>query len=298
MGNRRIPIYSGDKIIDYIKTKEESTPQVKETKKVETRSSKYAGQYNKGYSVNGKKLGRPSTKEGKEVSVMRTSKKTSSKRVVKRRLKRGIVHKIKLGFATFVMIMTVVGINTTYEWFSSLAITEKAVSQENNLVLNTEEVVSASTEVEEVKAVETPVERKNYACSTSSVKSYMDYRAITNTSSRQYKYIKQYMTVGDDGYLRDKDGNIGIALGSHFGEIGSKYEVVLDTGRTFRVVKIEEKADRHVNNGCEHKQDHSVIEFVVDSSKMPKASNGYVYSGNFNNVEQFKGYIQAMYKID
>jgi len=30
MGSRRIPIYSGDKIIDYIKTKEESTPQVKE----------------------------------------------------------------------------------------------------------------------------------------------------------------------------------------------------------------------------------------------------------------------------
>ena len=161
-------------------------------------------------------------------------------------------------------------------------------------VVNTE-VSNGESSIEEEKVEEVveevkEVKRTNYACSSSSVKTYMNYKAITNKSSTQWKYITNHMTVGD--------GNIGVALGSHFGSIGSKYEVVLDTGITFNVVKIEAKADRHVNNGCQHKTDGSVIEFVIDSSKMKKSSNGYVWSGNFNNNPDFKGKIKAMYKID
>ena len=159
-----------------------------------------------------------------------------------------------------------------------------------------EEPVKVEEKKEEVKEVEET--RKKYACSSSSVKSYMDYKAITNTSSTQYKYIKNYMTVGSDGYLRDADGNIGVALGSYFGPIGTKYEVHLDTGIVFNIVKVEAKADEHTVNGCYQKYDKSVIEFVIDSSKMSKASNGYVWSGNFNNNPDFKGKITAMYKID
>lgn len=151
-----------------------------------------------------------------------------------------------------------------------------------------------------VEEVEEPVkeERVNYMCSDSSVKTYMDYRAITDKSSNQYRYIQAHMTVGADGFLYDKDGSIGVALGSHFGPIGSKWEIVLDTGITFKAVKIDEKADRHVYNGCQHKQDGSVIEFVIDSRKFEKASNGYVWQGNFNNNPDFKGKISAMYKVD
>lgn len=154
--------------------------------------------------------------------------------------------------------------------------------------------------VEDVEVVEEPVkeERINYMCSSSSVKTYMDYRAITDKSSNQYRYIQAYMTVGDDGFLYDEDGFIGVALGSHFGPIGSKWEIVLDTGITFKAVKIDEKADRHVYNGCQHKQDGSVVEFVIDSRKFEKASNGYVWQGNFNNNPDFKGKISAIYKVD
>ena len=150
------------------------------------------------------------------------------------------------------------------------------------------------------EVVEEPVEeeRINYMCSDSSVKTYMDYRAITDKGSNQYRYIQAHMTVGDDGFLYDEDGSIGVALGSHFGSIGSKWEIVLDTGITFKAVKIDEKADRHVYNGCQHKQDGSVIEFVIDSRKFEKASNGYVWQGNFNNNPDFKGKISAIYKVD
>ena len=41
-------------------------------------------------------------------------------------------------------------------------------------------------------------------CSTSSTKSYMDYRAITSRSSAQYKYIREYMLV-DENFVVKKE---------------------------------------------------------------------------------------------
>lgn len=133
-------------------------------------------------------------------------------------------------------------------------------------------------------------------CSTSSVKTYMDYRAITLTSSAQYQYIQNHMTI-KDGLLYSEDGYIGVALGSWWGDIGDKWVIELDTGITLKVVKVDEKADRHVNDGCEHKKDHSVIEFVIDTHSIPSewwGGNGYVFNGNFNNSNLFKGNINKV----
>lgn len=176
-------------------------------------------------------------------------------------------------------------------------VVDNYVVQASNGV-KSEELAYNDFEEEVVEEHEEVVERVNYSCSSSSVKTYMDYRAITDKSSNQYKYIQNHMTVGDDGFLYDEDGSIGVALGSHFGSIGSKWEIVLDTGITFKVVKIDEKADIHVYNGCQHKEDGSVVEFVIDSHKFEKASNGYVWQGNFNNNPNFRGKISAVYKVD
>ena len=65
-------------------------------------------------------------------------------------------------------------------------------------------------------------------CSTSSTKTYEDYRMITATDSKQYKYIHNEMTVDETtGFLYDEDGFIGVAMGYQFGEIGSRYYIVL-----------------------------------------------------------------------
>lgn len=136
-------------------------------------------------------------------------------------------------------------------------------------------------------------------CSTSSVKTYMDYRAITNTSSKQYKYIKKNM-FPENGLLLDKDGYIGVALGSWWGKIGTKWIIRLDTGIELKVVKVEEKSNQHVNGGCQHKKDGSVIEFVIDKTTIPSnwwGKNGYVLNGNFNNNRLFKGKIVEVAKI-
>ena len=137
-------------------------------------------------------------------------------------------------------------------------------------------------------------------CAYTSSKSYMDYRMITATDSRQYWYIRQYMTVDDTGLLLDEDGFIGVALGSYYGVIGDRYYFTLDTGIVLPLVKVEEKADEDTTGGCYH-PDGSVLEFVVDGDRAGAFfgvyENGLILSGNFNNSPYFNGVIQSVEKV-
>ncbi len=136
-------------------------------------------------------------------------------------------------------------------------------------------------------------------CSTSSTKTYMSYKAITATGSRQYKFIESEMTVDEvTGLLYDEDGFMGVALGSSFGAIGTRYYFTLDSGITLPVVKVDAKASVDAPNGCSHSKDASVIEFVIDSDIagefFGRGGNGLVNHGNFNNDERFQGKIEAI----
>lgn len=122
-------------------------------------------------------------------------------------------------------------------------------------------------------------------------KTYMLVSSL-DPESAQMEYIETYMTAVD-GLFYDKDGYVGVALGSYFGEIGSRYIFTLDSGIKLKVVKVEHKADKHTNNGCEQRWDKSVIEFVVDTFTHTfwVGENTYLVSGNFNNLQQYKGGI-------
>lgn len=155
-------------------------------------------------------------------------------------------------------------------------------------------------EPKEVKKETKPIEPKLenvQVCSISSVKSYMEYSKITNKSSKQWKYINTSGKIKiENGYLMEGE-YIGVALGSYFGEIGTKYIFTLDTGKQIKVVKVEEKSDNDTINGCYQKYDKSVIEFVIDTHAFAKSKNGYVNNGNFNNLEQFKGNIAKIERV-
>lgn len=133
------------------------------------------------------------------------------------------------------------------------------------------------------------------ACNTSSTKTYEDYRMITAPDSRQYWHIRNHMTVDEEtGFLYDEDGFIGVALGYLFGEIGTRYYIVLDTGIIIPVVKIDAKASVDASDGCSANLNASVIEFVIDSDRAADyfgANNGYASYGNFNNYEYLNGNI-------
>ena len=139
-------------------------------------------------------------------------------------------------------------------------------------------------------------------CSSSSTKTYMDYRLIDDRTSRQYQYINENMTVDETtGLLHDEQGFIGVALGSYYGEIGTRYYFTLDSGIVLPLVKIEEKSDNHTVKGCYHASDKSVIEFVIDI-KIAKEffkdkENNVIKTGNFNDDENFAGKILAVEKL-
>jgi hypothetical protein len=127
-------------------------------------------------------------------------------------------------------------------------------------------------------------------------KSYMNYEKITSTSSQQYKFISEFMdTTYEDGLLRLKSDTqfIGVALGSYFGKIGSKFKFTLEGGVVFYAVKVEEKSDSHTINGCVQKWDSSIIEFVVNKN-FKNFHKDAANAGNLAVLPQYRGMIEII----
>ena len=133
-------------------------------------------------------------------------------------------------------------------------------------------------------------------------KTYMDYRKITNRDTAQWKYIwSDAISVDDKGFLVTEDGFIGVALGTYFGPVGTKYIFTLDSGIELKVVKVEVKSDKHT---CEHNYkagSDDVIEFVIDTQAEYMQNNvwgnGLIFQGNFNNCEDFNGNIIRIQEV-
>lgn len=137
-------------------------------------------------------------------------------------------------------------------------------------------------------------------CSSSSVKTYMSYKAITNTASKQYEIISSLTVDETTGFLYDEDGFIAVALGANFGELGSRYYFTLSSGIVIPVIKADAKSLSHVPNGCST-DGGSVIEFIIDEqiSKeyFGQGPSGLASFGNFNNDPRFEGSIVKVEKV-
>lgn len=166
-------------------------------------------------------------------------------------------------------------------------------------------------EEEEAELILTPVD----VLYDSSVKTCMDVGTITDRTSPQWEYLISLdcieLAVDPDGverlHVKDESGlitvedeYIGVALGSYFGDVGSKYIFELDTGIELKVVKVEKKDDVHTYDGFIQKWDKSVIEFPCDFSKMQDKiiSNEYPYNGNFNAADEFEGKIVHIWRVE
>ena len=112
--------------------------------------------------------------------------------------------------------------------------------------------------------------------STSGFKSYMDYRAITSTSSHQYKLQNRYAETGDYG-IRMVNGRYCVAVGSRFtSNIGQYFDLILENGTVIPCVLADQKANTHtdsnnivtMHNGC-------MSEFVVDSNSLHNCAKKY-----------------------
>ena len=110
-----------------------------------------------------------------------------------------------------------------------------------------------------------------YAPNTSGFKSYMDYRTITCTGSKQYEL--QLIADTNEYGIRTVDGRYCVAVGSHFtSEIGQYFDLVLANGTVIPCVLGDQKANIHTDsenivtahNGC-------MSEFVVDTDYLSPA---------------------------
>lgn len=133
-------------------------------------------------------------------------------------------------------------------------------------------------------------------------KTYMSYKAITNTSSDQYK-LQQICWTDCDGLRRQTDDFV-VAMGTYYGEVGDRYKVTLTSGNEFTVIIGDIKADQHTdaNNMYtaiynEHGKfiSANVLEFIVDTSLLPDKVK---LLGTVSAIDFFKGNIEKLEKIE
>ena len=132
----------------------------------------------------------------------------------------------------------------------------------------------------------------------SSRKTYMDYRKITDTSSEQYKLQQNKDCYTTDTGLRKVNEYYCIAVGTYYSEnIGDKLIVHMENGESFKVIVADIKDDKHTDEtNMQHRKDGSVIEFVVDTKKLPELVRKMGDISYMN--ETFKGEIKAIIKED
>lgn len=140
----------------------------------------------------------------------------------------------------------------------------------------------------------------------STTKRWMDYRKTSNKNSPQYKFIKTYGWVDNEGFMRCNgeralginDDYYMIALGSYYGTtIGTKYRITTDTGNVFYGVLAECKADIHTNSTHQYtnQKNPDIVEFLIDKNKLNKdvrragSANAYMpLNGNISKIERIE----------
>ena len=120
-----------------------------------------------------------------------------------------------------------------------------------------------------------------------SMKTYMDYRAITDTHSVQYE-MQQECYTDENGLRRYKGDEYVVAVGSKIADVGDYITVELSTGEVLDCIVGDSKGDRWYHL-CG--KGHNVVEFIVDADKLDKTARRdgdvscIVGTGNVERIE-------------
>lgn len=133
------------------------------------------------------------------------------------------------------------------------------------------------------------VEPMGLCATDANFKSFMDYRAVTDSTSPQWHYRTNGWTR-EDG-VRMYEDRVQIAMGWQYGQIGDKVNIYLDTGTVIRGILGDSKGNRcyHSDGGTK-----SMVEFLVDSNKIPQrvwrdGSLESIFTGNIVKIERVLG---------
>lgn len=157
--------------------------------------------------------------------------------------------------------------------------------QEDTTIENNEEDDKVPVIIEETYYIDMDVpESKPF-------KSYMDARLITSTNSAQYKLKSEYEL--DESGIYMIDGRYACAIGSYYTtEIGTKFDVVMESGEVIPCILADCKADEHTDNLGQYTiSNDSIVEFIVHSPTLiPNISNRW---GNTGDVSTLGGIFEG-----
>lgn len=131
-------------------------------------------------------------------------------------------------------------------------------------------------------------------------KPYEDYRAITDTTSRAYKFLHQdNVQVNEQGFVMLDNEYYCVALGGYWGTIGDKFIITLETGVELKCVIGDMKSNKDTNsNNYAHKDGH-VVEFIIDSDHSYMRKINIKYHGLLNTThDNFYGKIVNIEKLE
>ena len=196
--------------------------------------------------------------------------------------------------------------DTGDEEYYNYATTEQPVEVDNSVVKDNTIEYDLPDPLDAGKYVqyEAPSEAHDY-----NSKTYMKFQTLGYDSwNKQGHLSRQKECITGKYNLRMIDNRILIALGSYYTTtIGQYVDIVLEDGIVIPCILGDQKADDDTDSTHRfHKQDKSVVEFIIDSP----GQNRYDYSlfkslypsinGNFSNVEEFKSpvkYIRVYDKV-
>ena len=112
---------------------------------------------------------------------------------------------------------------------------------------------------------------------------YMDYRAITDTSSKQWE-LQQMAWTDSDGFRRIGDDYC-VALGTFYGQVGDRFRITTDRGNVYTVQMADAKG--YDSNGWYHVAGNgkiNLVEFIVATEYLPSEVTLYGDCGVLENI--------------
>ena len=137
---------------------------------------------------------------------------------------------------------------------------------------------------------------ESYSVSGDKSKTYMDYRKITDRTSKQYALQLRASTDQDNG-LRILRNRYMVAIGSYFGcKVGQFIDVELSDGEVLKCIVGDAKQDIHTDDQNLHGLNGDTVEFIVNENVLKDKTT---VKGNISDVSDvFDGKVVEIRKYD
>ncbi len=128
---------------------------------------------------------------------------------------------------------------------------------------------------------------------TGEFKTYMDYRKITDKTSKQWN-LQQLATTNEKGF-RVFNGRYLVAVGTYYAnEVGKELKITLDNGFVFYAIVGDIKMDMHTDANNQYIPiNGNIVEFIVDTNKLDPITKKL---GDVSNLG-FKGKIVRIEEV-